>query len=176
MGFLSSWWFFFVVQVQPWLMLVKNKTMPNKAKMNPDKMRNWTTQGWTEKLVLDKVIRQSEIYYGNITYTVGKQMKQTKSQKTYRSLRLGLKAAGPTKGPHYPSIGRWTPFQAQSSYKTGGRESHSSLHPILISAILIHLYWNTLAKQKLHQLYSWRSCCFLYGSYLSLEIPKSSRT
>ena len=29
----------FFKQVQPWLMLVKNKTMLNKAKMKPDKIR-----------------------------------------------------------------------------------------------------------------------------------------
>ena len=63
-------------------MLVKNKTIPDKAKMKPDKMRNRTTQGWAEKQVLDTVITQSKTYYGNIAYTLGKQMKQTESHKT----------------------------------------------------------------------------------------------
>ena len=47
--------------------------------------------------------------YSNIANTLGKQMKQPKVTED-SPLRPGMKAAGPSKGPHFPSIGRWTPF------------------------------------------------------------------
>ena len=43
--------------------------------------------------------------------------------------------------------------QARSSYRTCGRARQSSLPPYsLTSTILIHIYWNTLAKQKLREI------------------------